>query len=189
MSDDRRPFTPRRSHSLPPEVYSESGRRFFLTTRALGGKKPFTTPARCRIVVEELARQRVALNCWVGPYCLMPDHLHIICGPGPAGHSVLELVQRLHGATTNALWPTGWSGLVWQPGAFDTLLEDEHDLLQAGEYVLLNPVRAGLVAEADDWPWSGWLDGLNDPPPTSGDGGTEKDRFESERPTRGLPTA
>src|SRR5918994_5242658 len=50
----------------------------------------------------------------------------------------------------------GSSGHVWQ-GRFKSfpVQRDEH-LMTVLRYVLQNPVRAGLSASVDDWPWSSW---------------------------------
>jgi putative transposase len=164
MSDDRRPFSPRKNARLPVEVYSEEGRRFHLTARALPGTSPFTHPERCRLVIEQLRVRRLALGCWVGAYCVMPDHLHFVGGPGTNGCSVLQFVEQVKGASTNACWTAGWTGKLWQPGCYDVLLNGENEVLAAGEYILMNPVRAGFVEDPEDWPWSGWMDALDAPP-------------------------
>jgi REP element-mobilizing transposase RayT len=135
---------------------------FFFTTRALPGKRPFTTPERCRAVIDALAKQREALGMWVGPYCLMPDHLHFIAATGSSGHSIWELAARFHGASTNALWPHGWIGRVWQRRGYDQLLHNEAAVVAAGEYLFANPVRAGFVEYPEDWQWSGYLDPMDD---------------------------
>jgi putative transposase len=46
-----------------------------------------------------------------------------------------------------------WTGYLWQ-GRFASYPMDEDYFLQASRYVGLNPVRAGLVHRAEDWPWS-----------------------------------
>ena len=46
-----------------------------------------------------------------------------------------------------------WRGYLWQ-GRFASFIMDEPYLLAAARYVELNPVRAGLVADAGEWPWS-----------------------------------
>ncbi len=46
-----------------------------------------------------------------------------------------------------------WTGHLWQ-GRFSSTAMDEAHLYAAIRYVSLNPVRAGLVARAADWPWS-----------------------------------
>jgi len=49
---------------------------------------------------------------------------------------------------------------LWQRGFYDRIARREEDLLAACEYVLNNPVRAGLVTEAGDWPYSGTISPL-----------------------------
>ena len=44
---------------------------------------------------------------------------------------------------------------VWQPSYFDHALRREEDLEAVGNYILNNPVREGLVAEAGDYPFAG----------------------------------
>ncbi len=46
-----------------------------------------------------------------------------------------------------------WRGYLWQ-GRFASFVMDEPYLLAAARYIELNPVRAGLVSKAEDWPWS-----------------------------------
>ncbi len=47
----------------------------------------------------------------------------------------------------------GWSGHLWANRYFSTPLEDAH-LWNVIRYIELNPVRAGLVERAEDYPWS-----------------------------------
>jgi putative transposase len=46
---------------------------------------------------------------------------------------------------------------LWQPGFFDHVLRNDESYSQKWEYVRENPVRAGLVARADEWPYQGEL--------------------------------
>ena len=43
----------------------------------------------------------------------------------------------------------------WQPGFFDHLLRNDESYAQKWAYVRQNPVRAGLVKVAEDWPYQG----------------------------------
>lgn len=43
----------------------------------------------------------------------------------------------------------------WQPGFFDHLLRGEESYREKWEYVRENPVRAGLVEHAEQWPFQG----------------------------------
>jgi hypothetical protein len=44
---------------------------------------------------------------------------------------------------------------VWQPDYFDRFLRSGESYSEKWAYVQNNPVRAGLVAQADDWPFKG----------------------------------
>jgi putative transposase len=46
-------------------------------------------------------------------------------------------------------------GPVWQEQFFDHVLRSTESFSQKWDYVRKNPVRAGLVAASDDWPWQG----------------------------------
>jgi putative transposase len=46
-----------------------------------------------------------------------------------------------------------WMGHLFQ-GRFGAVVMDEPHLLAAARYIALNPVVAGLVSRAEDWPWS-----------------------------------
>lgn len=48
---------------------------------------------------------------------------------------------------------SGWTGHLLQ-GRFSSVAMDEAHLMATVRYVSLNPVRARLVARAEDWPWS-----------------------------------
>jgi putative transposase len=86
-------------------------------------------------------------------YCLMPNHVHLIAVP--AGEQSLRRgIGEAHRRYTRRInFREKWRGYLWQ-GRFASFVMDEPYLLAAARYVELNPVRAGLVANANDWPWS-----------------------------------
>ena len=86
-------------------------------------------------------------------YCLMPNHVHIIAVPSHAD-GLRALFSESHRRYTNYVnWRQAWSGHLWQ-GRFGSVPMDETHLEQAIRYILQNPVRAGLVKSAEDWPHS-----------------------------------
>jgi putative transposase len=86
-------------------------------------------------------------------YCLMSNHVHLIAVP----HSQTALAQSLRQA--HGRYAAYWNGQrcstghVWQ-GRFYSCPLDEKHLWQALRYVELNPVRAGMVEQPEQWPWS-----------------------------------
>ncbi|MBR7619095.1 transposase [Phenylobacterium sp. 20VBR1] len=106
-----------------------------------------------QIYLDLLATQlkRYGVACW--GYCLMPNHVHLILTPSDETglpRAVGE-AHRRYAAFVGARG--GWTGHLFQ-GRFGSVAMDEAHLLAALRYVPLNPVRAGLVARAQDWPWS-----------------------------------
>jgi hypothetical protein len=47
-------------------------------------------------------------------------------------------------------------GRVWQDESFDHILRGDESLSKKMEYILQNPVRAGLVAKSQDYQWLWW---------------------------------
>ena len=93
--------------------------------------------------------RRVAI--WA--YCLMPNHVHLILVPHDAD-SLARAVGAVHRRDTRRVnFREDWRGHLWQ-GRFASFAMDEPHLLAATAYIERNPVKAGLVARAEDWPWS-----------------------------------
>jgi putative transposase len=89
----------------------------------------------------------------VWAYCLMPNHVHLVV-TGREPDSLAKTMGRTH--RRHARWINlqhGWSGHLWANRFHSSLLDDVH-LRNAIRYVELNPVRAGIVARAPDYPWS-----------------------------------
>jgi len=86
-------------------------------------------------------------------YCLMPNHVHLVAVP-PSREALAHAVGEAHRRYSRMInFREGWRGHLWQ-GRFSSTVMDEPHLLAAVRYVELNPVRAGLVARAQEWPWS-----------------------------------
>jgi putative transposase len=94
---------------------------------------------------------RHGLRVWA--YCLMPNHVHLIIVP-PSEESLCRGVGEVHRRYTRMVnFRENWRGHLWQ-GRFASFVMDEPYLIAAARYVERNPVRAGLVSRAEDWPWS-----------------------------------
>jgi len=86
---------------------------------------------------------------------MMPDHLHLFVRGG-ANFNLTQWMNGLKRAISVALGATNKSPL-WQPGFFDHVLRNDESYSQKWEYVRENPVRAGPIVRADDWPYQGEL--------------------------------
>jgi REP element-mobilizing transposase RayT len=48
----------------------------------------------------------------------------------------------------------GQEGAFWQDESYDRVICDNDEYIRTVNYALENPVKAGLVARWDEWPWS-----------------------------------
>jgi len=89
----------------------------------------------------------------VWAYCLMPNHIHLVAVPQTEDglRKAIGEAHRRYARMINLR--QGWLEYLWQ-GRFSSFVMDERYLLAAVRYIELNPVRAGLVNDPDDYPWS-----------------------------------
>ena len=109
----------------------------------------------------EILQQR--WRCYA--YCLMGNHYHLLVETPESNLS--RGMRRLNGSYAQRFnWRHQRVRHLLQ-GRFKSLVvERETYLLELCRYVVLNPVRAGMVATPADWPWSsyGATAGLRTPP-------------------------
>ncbi|NLF58106.1 MAG: transposase [Candidatus Hydrogenedens sp.] len=86
-------------------------------------------------------------------YCLMTNHVHLVLLPHGehALGTALKPVHLRHAQHVNRV--LGLNGHLWQGRFFSCPLDEAH-LFAAVRYVERNPVRAGMVRSAWDYPWS-----------------------------------
>ncbi len=104
-------------------------------------------------VVEDAFRffhgQDYDLRAWV----VMPNHVHVLfeVWQKPLGQVIGDWKKFTARQANKLLRRTGqfWAGDYW-----DTFMRDAKHQLQARNYAENNPVKAGLVSSARDWPWS-----------------------------------
>ena len=83
----------------------------------------------------------------------MDNHVHHVVVP-VREDSLHRTIKSAHGDYTTYLnRKYGWVGHAWQ-GRFDSFPMDESHCWNAIRYVERNPVRAGMVARAEDYLWS-----------------------------------
>lgn len=85
----------------------------------------------------------------------MPDHVHRFAAFSPVAQPVSEWMKALKGALLEVLRNRHVQGPYWQKGFFDHVLRSEESYEQKWLYVRDNPMRAGLVEKATDWPYQG----------------------------------
>ncbi|MBI2430180.1 MAG: transposase [Ignavibacteriales bacterium] len=98
-------------------------------------------------------------------YCIMPNHVHIILAlTGNNGSTIsamgipypltriLHSLKRHTARESNKLLHR--EGAFWQHESYDHIIRDGKELQRTVEYVIGNPVSAGLVKNWEDWKWT-----------------------------------
>jgi putative transposase len=103
-------------------------------------------------LLREWAGKR-GVSVWA--YCLMPNHVHLVLVPQER-ESLAAAMGEVHRRYTRMInFRKHWRGFLWQ-GRFNSFPMDEPHLLAALRYVHLNPLRARIVEQLDDWPYSSY---------------------------------
>jgi len=127
---------------------------FFATFCTYRRKPLLATNAVNNALIEFAKRAYTDHNIAVGRYVIMPDHIHLFVS-GPDYFVLGRWVVMLKQCVEKQLEPYTSGKLLWQRGFFDHVIRNEESYAQKWNYVRDNPVRAGLVTNADDWPYTG----------------------------------
>jgi putative transposase len=138
---------PRRARIIVPGVAHH------VTQRGNNRRAVFLPVEDRRLYLDLLGHHAARCGAHILGYCLMGNHVHLIAVP-ELENSLALTFGRAHSEYAQALnQAESWSGHVWQRRFFSCPL-DEYHVMRAMRYAELNPVRAGLVAQPWDWPWS-----------------------------------
>ena len=93
-------------------------------------------------------------NIAVGRYVIMPDHFHFFVS-GPDDFELGRWMGMLKQCLAKNVFRAPSADPVWQRRFFDHVFRSEESYGQKWDYVRENPVRAGLIANAEEWPYAG----------------------------------
>ncbi|MFQ5846886.1 MAG: transposase [Candidatus Methylomirabilales bacterium] len=132
-----------------------AGALYHVTARGNARQPIYEDEADRRRFLELLGRETGQQHWRCYAYCLMDNHYHVLLEtPEP---NLSRGMRRLNGAYTQAFNRRhARVGHVLQGRFKSILVEKESYLLELCRYIVLNPVRAGLVQKAEDWPWSSY---------------------------------
>ncbi len=107
--------------------------------------------------IADLRELKDVFGVKVYAYCLMTNHVHLLLAPGESIMGLGQLMKALGARATryrNRL--EGRTGTLWESRFKSSVVDSDTYLLACCRYIELNPVRARMVAEASDYPWSSY---------------------------------
>ena len=129
-------------------------RGYFITINAHRRRKFFTQKNVVASLVRYLQEASTQEAFEVVAYCFMPDHLHLVL-TGMYESSDLERFIRQFKQFTGYRFKKQFGVRLWATSYYDNVLRKEENIKTVGRYVLKNPLRAGLVSNVLDYPFSG----------------------------------
>jgi putative transposase len=141
-------------------------RTFFITAGTHQRRSLFTAETLPMLLLNLLRADREKKRYAIHEYVFMPDHIHLLLTPAP-DISLEKTTQFIKGGFSfRAKKEAAFRDEVWQAGNNEHRIRDVDDYAYHRKYIWENPVRAGLVLVASEYPWSSARPGADvDPAP------------------------
>jgi REP element-mobilizing transposase RayT len=138
---------------LDRDLYSEPGSVWFATADTRNLRPVFAKPASADYAVTVLRDQAPKRGVSLLLYCVMPEHIHVLAVIESG--DLIAYVGAVKSILANAWNARGHDGKLWQRSFHDSGVRRAEDMDELISYILQNPVKAGLVAEWQEYRWIG----------------------------------
>ena len=144
-----------------PRIEYRQGHIFFITIGTHQRHAWFRLhPVLCEQSIELLKNLSQARGSILYAWCVLPDHIHVLV----EDDDLIDFVRLFKGRLTPLARRKEPGRKLWQRSFFDHALRQEESVYRVALYIWENPVRAGIVEEPHEYPWSGsevWPDFRN----------------------------
>ena len=135
-------------HAIP--AWANDGAIYFITICASPrGQNQLARLETASLIYDSFLFREQRGDWWAHLLLLMPDHLHALMSFAPEPGMQHAIAQWKH-------YIAHKMGFQWQRDFFDHRLRNSENHREKAHYIRMNPVRAGLVAKPEEWPfvWS-----------------------------------
>lgn len=155
---------PRRLRRLPQLWEHRDGTIRFLLTLCVEGRTPVLATHAVFDRLTGFLIDSPSRYHWFGhAFVVMPDHLHVMAAMGPEAVALGQWIKAMKAVVAGLepdpehlgrmrRIPRTWR---WQEGFHDHKFRTVESAARKWEYIMMNPVRAGLVARPEQWPYTG----------------------------------
>lgn len=145
-------MSPIRGDIFRPDHY------YHIYNRGVDKKRIFFNSENYAYLTSLIKRYSSKYSITVITYCLMPNHYHLLLRQA-AEIPLSKFVNVLFNAYVQALnRQQGRSGPLFEGRFKHKWIDREEYLIHLCRYIHLNPVKAGLVTNPGDWPYSNYLE-------------------------------
>ena len=143
-----RPVRKRLPHDVPLWI-DPAKEDYFITVGCQERGRNLLVFPRIGYPLLETIKHRHGQGIWyVHVAVIMPDHVHLILTFPETGKPVQIIISKWKEWTAKSLT------IAWQRDFFEHRLRRDESLREKADYVLANPVRAGLVDREENWPYT-----------------------------------
>jgi len=137
-------YPSRKSTRLKNFNYAQTNTVFFITLCSLGKKQVFVRNDFNMEVIRCINKERERINHAVYVFCLMSNHIHLLCSPMETGIPITQFIGALNSRVTRLSWKYGFSGSLLQRSFYDHVVRKDEDLRKIAEYILITLCGKGL---------------------------------------------
>lgn len=153
---ERRGDLPRRKYPAKGVLIVPDTPTVVFATICTAQRRPWLATEECHVALRCAWK---AADAWlVGRYVIMPDHIHLFAAPAARDIDIERWVQYWKAMVTRTIRERAGG---WQRRCWHHRLRRTESYVEKWEYVAHNPVRKGLVAKAEDWPFQGEMSVLS----------------------------
>lgn len=135
-----------------------AGHYYHVFNRGVDKRNIFTSDENYRFLLRKFKANLSKYSITMIAYCLMPNHYHLLLRPDKDG-VISSFTQAVFNGYVQAFnVQEKRSGTLFEGRAKVKCINKNEYFMHLLSYIHLNPVRAGLVAKPEDWPYSNYLE-------------------------------
>ncbi|HKW45210.1 MAG TPA: transposase [Candidatus Eremiobacteraceae bacterium] len=137
-----------------PAINYVVDRSFFITATLKNHRRDFLDARLAQYACGVFRKHRDDGLFYLYAFCVMPDHFHLYLRLRNSGRHLSHIVGSVKAGISRGACPK----VYWQRGFWDRAIRGTESAAAFAQYVLMNPVRAGLVQDYREYPYSGSID-------------------------------
>jgi putative transposase len=139
-------------NASPSSILNPS-RTFFVTTGTGMGRRLLQSERNAELLIDVLRSLVAERKFELHDFVIMPDHLHLLLTVHDE-MTIEKAMQLVKGRFSHRLsHEFGYKGEVWQRGFSEVQVMNRESFEIHREYIAQNPVKAGMAACADEYPF------------------------------------
>jgi len=131
---------------------------YFITAKTFQNHSLFQSERLALLFLNVLFSYRAQHRYQLHEFVLMPDHFHLLITPTQTLERALQLIKG--GFSFRAKRELSFGGEIWEKSFYDHRVRDWEEYCAFRRYIHMNPVKRGLVAVPEQYPYSSAAPGM-----------------------------